>query len=285
MSMLPHEAFSQAGIDPQHIASALHQVAGSSLSFKAKPGLVEITKTVYRDGKLHKQRYHVRKNGKVEPASNADDAKSSKSSDKSDSKDKAPAEKAAPTPKPADTGKADEKKVEYLLKGWVKPTAHDDIHGGHVLRAAVAQKLGSDFGRDAKRSDLTDVKRKKIESEGAKYQKELAYIAAKSQAAHSGDFVTLHRGVEGHQAEAIKQALKEGKPVHIATDTVSSWTDDHATAQGFGKVVVSIRVPRSSIVASYKAFPKQFIKAEREVAIATAGGFGPNHITGVKVYK
>jgi hypothetical protein len=281
MSMNPHEAFSQAGIDHEHIAGALHQVAGSSLSFKAKPGLVEITKTVYRDGKLHKQRYHVRKDGKVEPASD-DSAKKTKT----ETKDKAPTkEPAAKSTKPADTGKVDEKKVDYLLNGWVKPSAHNDIHGGHVLRAAVAQKLGSNFGSDAKRSDLTDAKRQKIEGEGAKYQKELAYIAAKSQAAHSGDFVTLHRGVEGRQAEAIKQALKEGKPVHIATDTVSSWTDDHATARGFGNVVVSIRVPRSSIVASYKAFPKQFIKAEREVAIATAGGFGPNHITGVKVYK
>jgi hypothetical protein len=281
MSMLPHEAFTQAGIGHEHIANAIHQAAGSSLSFKAKPGLVEITKTVYRDGKLHKQRYYVRKDGKVEAAS--DDDKSKKKPAQAESKDKAPAKDAA-KPAAADA-KVDPKKVDYLLKGWVKPSAHDDVHGGHVLRAAVAQKLGSDFGRDAKRSDLTDTKRKKIEGEGAKYQKELAYIASKSQAAYSGDFVTLHRGIEGHQAEAIKQALKEGKPVHIATDTVSSWTDDHATARGFGNVVVTVRVPRSAIVASYKAFPKQFIKEEREVAIATAGGFGPDHITGVKVYK
>lgn len=112
-------------------------------------------------------------------------------------------------------------------------------------------------------------------------------IAKATQAAYAGSkTVRLYRGVNGEQAAAVLQSMGlnaakylnppkgkdyiatirnhekahrqlHGKTCLIACDTCSSFTDDYETATDFahGGFVLSVDVPVTSLLASYKAFP------------------------------
>lgn len=112
-------------------------------------------------------------------------------------------------------------------------------------------------------------------------------ITKVSQQAYEGQtHVEVHRGIAGEQARLIKEAIARGdKTVKLSMDSASSFTDDHRIAVQFAKgtggsykgadksggVVIKLKAPVSSILASHKAFPDQFDKKEKEVVIASHG--------------
>ena len=115
-------------------------------------------------------------------------------------------------------------------------------------------------------------------------------IAQASQAQYDDDFITMHRGVTGEQARLLIEAQKSGKTIDLAVDSVTSFSEDLKIAQAFASnsernggtahgVVISMKVPRSSILMSHRMFSD--LKKESEVVVSTGGGFRlePQHIS------
>jgi hypothetical protein len=119
--------------------------------------------------------------------------------------------------------------------------------------------------------------KKQLSNSDTETTKTAKAVAQVSQAMHDEE-VTLYRGVSGEQAAAIRAAMLAGQPVHVATDTLSSFTEDPDRSEYFagkGGVIIKTVVKRSSIVMSHRAFKE--LSAEKEVVVATAGGFHVNH--------
>lgn len=139
--------------------------------------------------------------------------------------------------------------------------------------------------RDPKKANLSGAREHVAErlEAGSSHVATVAAIARVSQSKYEDSHVTVFRGITGKQAQEIIEAHKRGGgPVNIRTDTTSSFTEDHGIAQKFARegstrlkasphaVVVKMRVPRESIVASHRAFRE--LESEKEVVIASHGG-------------
>lgn len=202
------------------------------------------------------------------------------------------------------------KKSKELLLGFRQNVFHDK---GIEFKGAVGKAFGvpaqNDAGRisrlmqeherkkgglvrDQKKSSAegsVDVVGRRLAA-GEAHVSTVAAMAKVSQGHYLEDRVTVFRGITGKQAEEIIAAKKSGQPVNIKTDTTSSFTESHGIASQFAThgpsrkvrsahaVVIKVTVPRSSIVASHRAF-KELAK-EMEVVIASHGGHSidPNDI-------
>lgn len=103
-------------------------------------------------------------------------------------------------------------------------------------------------------------------------------VATVSQAAHPEESIVVHRGVYGAQAKQIKEQIASGaQEIELGTGTLSSFTEEHKVADRFARdhglhgVVLSIRIPTSSIAISHRAFSEELYTGEKEIIVATRG--------------
>jgi hypothetical protein len=176
--------------------------------------------------------------------------------------------------------------VQRLTTRWVEDNHTPE---GIALHMAVARTYGLDFApaaarlRQAKQHitnayDSPDARLARAQQLAANPATEASVraMARVSQAAHPADadgMVTLYRGVGNSRANA------DGSHT-FGTDPMTSFTASPDVARRFareyGGHVVAVRVPRSAIVASYRAVPAMRGRAahnEQEVLVASRGSF------------
>lgn len=263
--------FERAGINRAQMSEFLSQ-HGHGGSLKS------VTKTVHRQGKTFQQTFHVAEKAdkKAEPEAKA-----------------APKSTKDVKPSTDTTSAADPATTKRYIDKWVE---HSGNSASLALRAAWAQQAGvkMDEGRMLKihghatgKSDPAAAKMAIEQGKSPAVQAAARAIASASQHAYAGQSqVEVYRGIAGEQARLIKEAIGRGdKTVRLAVDSASSFTDDRKVAVQFAKgtsgsykgtdathgVVIKFKAPVSSILASHRAFPKQFDKKEKEVVIASHG--------------
>lgn len=276
--------FAARGINRSQMAQFLEQHGHGG-------ALKSVTKTVHRQGKTFQQTFHVDE----KPAAKSDNAPATgKGAEKPTSSAQ---RKASTTPKTADAvikaAGADPATTKRYIDKWVE---HSGSSASLSLRSAWAQQSGVklDEGRMLKihahangKADVAAAKAAIEQGRSPVVQAAAKAIAHASQQAYAGQSqVEVHRGITGEQARLIKEAIARGdKTVKLAVDSASSFTDDRKIAVQFAKgtggsykgtdathgVVVKFKAPVSSILASHRAFPRQFDKKEKEVVIASHG--------------
>lgn len=200
--------------------------------------------------------------------------------------------------------------ADSLLTGWASSSSSDEAH---LLRHAYAAAgivdpahVDRDFRRragmdrpDVTEDDEADYRRMlrapaRAAKPGGRYpgltDVHLAEAAQslhrRAQAAHQEPTVVAYRGVHGEQARQLLAAAARGEPVHVRTDSISSWSTDRRVAERIARhgdhgaqthahaAVIEIRVPRAHVVASHRAgHVAMREKAEAEVIIANTRGY------------
>lgn len=189
------------------------------------------------------------------------------------------------------------KVAEELENGWFEAGTEDQLR----YTAAVAVAAGNDpkeaiaraadafvEGGIVDRATVEKWKKNAIaDAKSPKYKKNVEAMAAASQAQYPDEEVTLYRGISGDQAAQIQQFMKDnpGKPVELALDHATSFTENPKTAGSFAAdgIVIEVKVPRTSIALSHRAATTSRMRKsdEEEVVVATKGGLSldPKKIT------
>jgi hypothetical protein len=170
-----------------------------------------------------------------------------------------------------------------LATGWSRGF---QFKGATVARVAMSSVMGInanvDLSNIAKRYRTPMVENASARAEGllpANIDAAKKLVSA-SQNAYIEDTVTLYRGVSKKQADKLRSKVTPEGTVHLATDYLTSFTEDKHTAHRFATrlgreemgMIISVKVPRKSIAMSYRVLGGRF-NVEKEVVVATQGGF------------
>lgn len=185
----------------------------------------------------------------------------------------------------------DPKLAEKLMTDW---NTDKLTLSGMTMTAATASAAGGDPRRALDRAERSvAVHYPTLGEDGARERAEQAVRAAAdpkmrstvealakvSQAAYLEDEVTLYRGIEGAQAQALRAHVASGstEPFALAADALASFTEDRTRASAFaqgGGLVVKVIVPRASIRASHRVSKSWQAMGDAEVlASPPDGGF------------